>query len=107
MDTFEKYFAIVGLVITTALGDYYSKCYSQSPALGSAAAAMSSYLVSLAFWFALLRGTQNLARAGLIWGVSATAGVLVISQLFFQECLTWRQWTGVGFGIVSLTLLLV
>jgi cell division protein FtsW (lipid II flippase) len=106
MDALQRTLIIIGLIATTAMGDYYSKMWSLSPGFPAFVRVLVSYSLGVGFWLILLRDTGNLARAGLIWGLSATAVLLVISQVAFQECLTLRQWIGIGFGTISMVLLM-
>jgi hypothetical protein len=105
--TFElKATLVLGIVLSSTLGDYYSKLYTVDQRLAFGAIALAAYAFGGLIWLDMLTYFKNLALSASLWVLISMGSALVVSQVCFGEHLTTRCWCGIVVGLVAIVLML-
>lgn len=94
------------LIIFEIIADVYAKEYSLHDRFNYWSISILCYLLANAFWLESMRRGITLSKGGLIFSVSTAITVVIIGKYMYHEEITKLQMTGIGFGIVSLMMIM-
>ncbi|MGV8087149.1 MAG: EamA family transporter [Candidatus Woesearchaeota archaeon] len=112
----EKYFGVYKmvnwvfplalLIVFELIADIFAKEWSlKQHTIWLAAASLGAYLIANTFWLFALKNGSGLAKGAMIFSISSAAIAIILGYFIYKESLTTMQLTGLGFGVISLVLL--
>ena len=93
-------------VLICGIGEYTCKQWSITPTWKMMTVSLIAYVVGSAAWFPVVRQSQHIIIAWMLWAV-LSAFTTVLVGLHFGEVLTVPQWIGIVLGVISIILIAV
>jgi drug/metabolite transporter (DMT)-like permease len=95
------------LIFFELVADIFAKEWSlKQHAIWLAVFALVAYLIANTFWLFALKNGSGLAKGAMIFSIASAGIAIILGYFIYKESLTPMQLTGLGFGIISLVLLL-
>jgi len=95
------------LIFFELVADIFAKEWSLKQHLvWLAVFALAAYLIANTFWLFALKNGSGLAKGAMIFAIASAGIAVTLGYFVYKEPLSTTQIVGLGFGLVSLVLLL-
>jgi len=96
---------IIGSMIFYGIGEWSSKAWATGVSKYLFVVAIMAYALNAMCWMPALKQHGGLAILGTIYASLYALITILIGTLIFQEPLTIKQWVGIVFAIIAVSLL--